>query len=188
MAQELLSQALRASIDVREKLLKDTDFQAAFAAAAAECLKCVSRGGTIYACGNGGSACDAMHLAEELVARYKRERPGIKAMHFLDAGTISCWSNDYSYDSVFARQVSTFCTKNDLLVLFSTSGNSKNLIEAAEAAKKQGTFTLGLLGKGGGKLKDLVSLALVVPCGETERIQEIHITLVHALCEHLESR
>jgi len=147
----------------------------------------VAAGGTIYACGNGGSACDAMHLTEELVARYKRDRPGIRAMHFLDPATMTCWGNDYSFDSVFARQAETFCKAEDVLIAFSTSGNSKNIIQAVNAAKARSTFTIGLTGKDGGELLSTCDLSIVIPSYETERIQETHITLVHVFCEMLET-
>lgn len=149
-------------------------------------IDCVKRSGTIYCCGNGGSCCDSMHLTEELIARYKGERPGIKAVHFGDPCTLTCWANDYSYETVFERQVETFCTKDDLLLLFSTSGKSANIIRAATAAKRLGVFSVGLTGKGGGQLKDLCDLPIVVPADLTERIQEVHITIVHIICEAIE--
>ena len=155
--------------------------------AAEQLLKTVKSGGTVYTCGNGGSACDAMHFVEELVARFKRERPGMRAMHLLDPATMSCWANDYDFETGFQRQVETFCRPGDTLVGFSTSGASKNVINAFKAAGKLGTFRLGLLGKDGGELKNQSDLAIIVPASETERIQECHITLVHIFCELLES-
>ena len=149
--------------------------------------KTVKQGGTVYICGNGGSACDAMHFAEELVARYKRERKGVKAMHFMDPGTLTCWSNDYEFDSVFKRQVETFCTEKDLLITFSTSGNSGNVLAALEAAKQVSCPSIVLTGRDGGKAAPLAEVALVVPAEGTERIQEVHITIVHVLCELLET-
>ncbi len=156
------------------------------AKATTQLINTVKQNGTIYACGNGGSACDALHLVEELVAKYKRERIGIKAMHFADYGTITCWSNDYDFDSVYKRCVETFCNDKDLLVLFSTSGNSKNIIQAAEAAKEKNCFILGLAGKSGGQLAEICDLTIVVPHNDTERIQEAHITFVHILLECME--
>lgn len=182
-----IEKALRDGVKIREAILSDSVLLKEIEKAASALVKASKSGGTIYACGNGGSACDAMHFVEELVARYKKERPGIKAMHFLDGATISCWTNDYDFDSVFKRQVETFCTEKDILVGFSTSGNSKNVILAFEAARKRKTPTIGLLGRDGGALKALSDIALIVPSQETERIQEIHITLVHIFCEILES-
>jgi D-sedoheptulose 7-phosphate isomerase len=143
-------------------------------------------GNRLYACGNGGSACDAMHLVEELVARYRRERPGLPAHHLLDAATLTCWSNDYDFASAFRRQVEAMVRPGDVLVAISTSGGSANVIAAAEAARERGAVVVGLLGRGGGTLAGLCDEALVVPADATERIQEAHITLIHLLCELVE--
>ena len=143
-------------------------------------------GNRLYACGNGGSACDAMHLVEELVARYKRERPGLPAHHLVDGPTLTCWANDYDWDSVFQRQVEAMVRPGDVLVALSTSVNSTNVIRAVEAAEARGAVTLGLLGREGGRLAGLCTHALVVPAQATERIQEAHITIIHLLCELVE--
>jgi len=143
-------------------------------------------GNRLYACGNGGSACDAMHLVEELVARYKRERPGLPAHHLMDGPTLTCWANDYDYDSAFERQVLTLVRPGDVLVALSTSGNSSNVLRAVEAAHARGAVTLGLTGRDGGRLAPLCTHALVVPSHATERIQEGHITVIHLLCELVE--
>ncbi|MCB0328379.1 MAG: SIS domain-containing protein [Bdellovibrionales bacterium] len=178
---------LTTSANIKLQLASDTEFLARWDAAAQTLASKVKDGGTVYLCGNGGSACDAMHFREELVARYKRERPGIKAHHFIDGSTLTCWGNDYDYESLFEREAKTFLTARDVLVAISTSGNSVNVIRAVQVAKERGTPTLGLLGKDGGKLQGLVDHALVVPSNETDRIQEVHITLIHAFCEYLES-
>jgi D-sedoheptulose 7-phosphate isomerase len=143
-------------------------------------------GKRLYACGNGGSACDAMHLVEELVARYKRERPGLPAHHLLDAPTLTCWSNDYEFATAFRRQVETLAGAGDVLVALSTSGNSPNVIQALEAARDRGVVTVGLTGRGGGRMRALCDHCLVVPSEATERIQEGHVTLVHLLCDLVE--
>jgi phosphoheptose isomerase len=140
----------------------------------------------LYACGNGGSACDAMHLVEELVARYKRERPGLPAHHLLDASTLTCWSNDYEFETVFARQVEAMVREGDVLVAISTSGNSPNVLRAVEAANARGALTVGLTGRSGGALRELCSELVAVPSDATERVQEGHITLIHLLCELVE--
>ncbi|RIL10878.1 MAG: phosphoheptose isomerase [Proteobacteria bacterium] len=172
---------------MKEELAKDPKFLNAMEAAALMLKSCLAEGGTIYACGNGGSACDAMHFTEELVARYKKERPGMRARHFLDPGILTCWANDYDYTSVFERQALTFCSPKDVLLAISTSGESENVLRAVQAAKKLGSKTLGLIGRDGGNLGPACDLALVVPVQETERIQEAHITIIHILCELLES-
>lgn len=143
-------------------------------------------GNRLYACGNGGSACDAMHLVEELVARYKRERPGLPAHHLLDAPTLTCWSNDYDFESAFERQVETLLRQGDVLVAISTSGNSPNILRAADAARRRGAITVGLTGRDGGRLRELCEEVLIVPASATERIQEGHITMIHLFCELIE--
>lgn len=143
-------------------------------------------GNRLYACGNGGSACDAMHLVEELVARYKRDRPGLPAHHLLDAPTLTCWSNDYEFATAFSRQVETMARPGDVLVAISTSGNSPNVLRAVEAGLARGAVVIGLTGRDGGQMRDLCTDVLVVPAHATERIQEGHITLIHLVCELVE--
>ncbi len=147
----------------------------------------VKSGGAVYACGNGGSACDAMHFVEECVARYKMERPGIKAHHLCDPGTITCWGNDYCFEEVFERQVATLMSEKDILMVFSTSGNSENILRALAAANKLGAHTIALLGKKGGAAKSLARTSLIVDSEQTSRIQEAHITAVHIIVETLEN-
>jgi D-sedoheptulose 7-phosphate isomerase len=184
----ILNSSIADSISLRQNILSDSKFLNSVDEAINHLIKIIENGGTIYSCGNGGSACDAMHFTEELVARYKKERPGIRAHHLMDPGTLTCWANDYSWDKVFERQAQTFCTPKDALVVFSTSGNSENILRGINAAKEKGAYVLGLLGKGGGKAAPLCDSALVVPSNATERIQEIHITLVHIFCEEIEAR
>lgn len=148
----------------------------------------VEKGGRIYTLGNGGSACDAMHFAEELVARYLRERPGIRAQHLIDSGTMTCWANDYDFDTVFSRQVETLVEARDAVVGFSTSGNSTNILNAIEAGNKLGATTVGLTGKDGGRIKEIASHSIVVSSSLTSHIQEAHIAIVHMLCDIIEQR
>ena len=144
------------------------------------------RGHRLYACGNGGSACDSMHLVEELVARYRLDRPGLPAHHLLDAATLTCWSNDHEFETVFRRQVEAFVRGGDVLVAISTSGSSGNVIAAAEAARAVGALTIGLTGENGGRLGEICEEVVRVPSSATERIQEGHITVIHLLCELIE--
>jgi D-sedoheptulose 7-phosphate isomerase len=178
---------LSESANLKASLSQDPNFTNSVSAAAEMLAACIKGGGTIFACGNGGSTCDAMHLCEELVARYKRNRPGIKAMHFMDSSVLTCWGNDIAFDDAFARYAETFCTPKDVLVAISTSGNSKNVLKAVAAAKAKGTVVIGLAGKDGGQLAPLCNVAVVVPSQATERIQEAHITCIHAWCEILET-
>lgn len=184
---QIVQDCMQAGVELRAKLAMDPAFNKAIESSGKKIQEVLDRDGTIFSCGNGGSACDAMHLTEELVARFKRDRRGYKAMHFCDAGTLTCWANDCSFEQVFARQAETFCSKKDLLIAISTSGNSKNVIAAVQSAKKNGCYVVGLLGKDGGKLASLVDMPLIVPSSETERIQEIHITIIHIWLELLES-
>jgi D-sedoheptulose 7-phosphate isomerase len=178
-----IDDALHASAQVKEALRR----QAPAILTVARQLEMIFRsGGRLYACGNGGSACDAMHLVEELVARYKKDRPGLAAHHLLDAPTLTCWSNDYDYATAFRRQVETLMRPEDALVAISTSGNSPNVVLAAEAAMEKGAWTLGMTGEPGGKLAGICSHTLAVPSRATERIQEGHITIIHMVCELLE--
>lgn len=182
-----IADILSRSAEIKSAMAQDTVFLGQIQKAADMLVACVRKGGTIYSCGNGGSACDSMHLTEELVARYKRERPGIKAAHMQDGAMLTCWSNDYEYASVFERYADTFCGPADALVAISTSGKSDSILRAVRKARAKGTATIGLTGKGGGELKGLCDAALVVPADETERIQEAHITIVHIFCELLET-
>lgn len=185
--QATIGALLKSSADIKAALASDAVFLESVNRAYGAIRNAAKNGNVIYSCGNGGSACDAMHLTEELVARYKRERPGIRAMHLLDPSTISCWSNDYEYTSAFRRQIETFAKPGDVFIGISTSGNSENVILAVEAAKKLGAATVGLLGKSGGKLAPLCDYPIVVPAKDTERVQEVHITLIHIFCELLET-
>lgn len=178
-----IEEALLDSARVKEALQEQAP---AILSTAERVAQTFQRGGRLFACGNGGSACDAMHLVEELVARYKRDRPGLPAHHLLDAPTLTCWSNDYDYVSAFQRQVETFMRPGDVLVAISTSGNSANVVRAAEAAHARGGWTIGLTGASGGQLGKICTRLLAVPSNATERIQEAHITIIHLLCELVE--
>ena len=180
---ELVRGALDESARVK---LAMRDMAPGVARAAGRVAEAFAAGNRLYACGNGGSACDAMHLVEELVARYKRDRPGLPAHHLLDAPTLTCWSNDYEFDTAFSRQVEAMGRAGDVLVAISTSGNSPNVLRAARAARERGMLVLGLSGRDGGALRELCDELLVVPARATERIQEGHITLIHLLCELVE--
>lgn len=182
-----VSLLLKESANLKQSLSEDTDFVASVVAAGDLVAKSLKAGGTIYACGNGGSTCDAMHLVEELVARYKRDRPGLRAQHLMDSSVLTCWGNDVGFDDAFRRYVETFCTPSDALVAISTSGNSTNVISAVKEAKERGTPSIGLLGKDGGELAKLCDAAIVVPSQFTERIQEVHITIIHIWLELLET-
>jgi len=156
-------------------------------------LECVwesmQQGGKLLLCGNGGSAADAQHLATECMVRLEAERPPLPAIALTtDTSLLTAAGNDHGFETIFARQVTGLGRPGDVLLAISTSGNSLNVVRAVEAAQQRGLHTLGLLGKDGGRLKDMVHIALVVPSSNTQRIQEVHITVGHILCGALEQR
>lgn len=146
----------------------------------------LNNNGRIYSCGNGGSMCDAMHFAEELTGRFRDDRKAVPAMAISDPSHLSCVSNDYGYEFVFSRFLEGWGNEGDCLVAISTSGNSKNVLRAVEFAKVNGIKTIGLLGKGGGQLKDMVDIPLVVPSNVSDRVQEVHIKIIHTFIEGIE--
>lgn len=143
-------------------------------------------GGRLFTCGNGGSHCDAMHFAEEFTGRYRKDRPPLGALALGDASHVTCVGNDYGFNEVFSRQLLGLARKGDLLVGLSTSGNSENVIRAFQAAKDIGIKTVALLGRDGGKLKSMADLAIVIPAQTSDRIQEMHIKLIHTVIETVE--
>ncbi len=146
-------------------------------------------GRTLFTCGNGGSATDAIHLAEELVGRYRGNRRPFPAVCLnTDVGALTCIANDFGYEQVFARQLVALARPGDLLVIFSTSGGSPNLLAALRAARDLGVTSIAMLGKGGGAARALADHALVIPSDNSARIQELHTLILHAICEELEHR
>jgi D-sedoheptulose 7-phosphate isomerase len=143
-------------------------------------------GGKLFTCGNGGSHCDAMHFAEEFTGRYRKDRKPLGALALGDASHVTCVSNDYGFDQIFSRQLEGLARRGDMLVGLSTSGNSANVIKAFESAKSMGVRTVALLGKDGGKLAPLADLAIVIKASTSDRIQEMHIKLIHTVIETVE--
>ena len=141
----------------------------------------------VYSCGNGGSMCDSMHFAEELTGRFRKDRAPLPATAISDPGYISCVSNDFGYDHIFSRYIEGWGNSGDILLAITSSGNSPNVIKAVDVAKQKGITTIALLGKGGGKLKDQVDIPIIVPhTHNTDRVQEIHIKLIHLFIEGIE--
>jgi D-sedoheptulose 7-phosphate isomerase len=148
---------------------------------------CVTGGGKVLICGNGGSAADSQHFAAELVNRFQVERDPIACIALTtDCSIITSVSNDYSFDDVFAKQVQALGRSGDVLIGISTSGNSANIVKAMNTAREREMRTIGLLGKDGGKLKDESDIAVVVPSPSTARIQESHILILHIICDLLD--
>ncbi len=147
----------------------------------------VARGGTLFFCGNGGSAADAQHMATEYVVRYMRNRRAYPAIALTtDSSLLTATGNDFGFDHIFSRQVEALAKSGDLLIIHSTSGNSPNVIRAAESAKVLGVPVLALSAKDGGALKNVADHTIIVPTDRTDRAQEIHLCIQHAICEIIE--
>jgi D-sedoheptulose 7-phosphate isomerase len=149
-------------------------------------LSTLRGGGNLFSCGNGGSHCDAMHFAEEFTGRYRKDRKPIGALALGNPSHVTCVSNDYGFEHVFSRELAGLARSGDLLLGLSTSGNSKNVILAFEQARSMGVKTVALLGRDGGKLKNMADLAIIVPAETSDRIQEVHIKLIHIVIESVE--
>lgn len=152
-------------------------------------VKSIRAGGKIMSCGNGGSMSDAMHFAEEMTGRFRENRAPLPAIAISDVSHMSCVSNDYGFDFVFSRFVEALGKTEDVLLAISTSGNSKNIIEAVKSAKAKGIFIVALTGKDGGALAKMADIEIRTPMSQfADRVQEIHIKIIHALIHYIESK
>ena len=173
---------LTQAIDVLTKFVSDEKNLKAIQQAAVLIANSFKQGGKVLSCGNGGSHCDAMHFAEELTGRFRDNRPSYPAIAISDVSHISCVGNDYGFDYIFSRYVEGVGNKGDVLLGISTSGNSTNVIKAIEAAKQKGMKIITLTGKDGGKMNGLADVDIRVPhFGYADRVQEIHIKVIHIL-------
>ena len=178
----IISQELNQAAAVLQEFLKDESNLLRIEEAAKLIANSVKQGGKVISCGNGGSHCDAMHFAEELTGRYRDNRKAIPAICVSDPSHLSCVSNDYGYEFVFSRYLEALGNKGDVLLGISTSGNSPNIIKAAQTARERGMKVIILSGKDGGKLAPLADIELRVPhFGYADRIQEVHIKIIHIL-------
>jgi D-sedoheptulose 7-phosphate isomerase len=183
------TERVRESFDRLADLVRDTsaahaDLVVRLAARYADALKA---GGTLWFAGNGGSAADAQHIATEYVVRYARSRKALAALALTtDTSLLTACGNDFGFDEVFARQIEALVRPPSLVILHSTSGESPNLLRAAQAARAVGVPVVALLGRGGGPLRDLVDEALVVGSDDTAHIQELHLAIEHVICELVE--
>jgi D-sedoheptulose 7-phosphate isomerase len=151
--------------------------------------RALTKGLPLLVCGNGGSASDAMHIAGELVGRYLKERKALNCICLSsNPSVLTAWANDYSYDTVFARQVEAYGRAGGVILGLSTSGNSGNVVKAFETARQMGMTTIGLTGQGGGKMAPLTDILIDVPSKRTPDIQQVHICLYHFICEGIEER
>jgi D-sedoheptulose 7-phosphate isomerase len=187
MMEALLLRHVQTSLEIKRDFFdREISHIIALGTSLAECLK---SGGKILICGNGGSAADAQHFAAELSGRFVAERKGLAAIALTtDTSALTAIGNDYGFDEIFSRQVEALGCPGDRLVCISTSGNSKNIIRAAKAAKILGLTTVGLLGNNGGQLNAMLDDCLIVPSSIAARVQEIHIMAIHFLCEILDER
>jgi D-sedoheptulose 7-phosphate isomerase len=166
---------------VLEKHLEDFE-QCALVAS-----KALASGSTIFWCGNGGSAAESSHLAVELIGRFKNNRRPLPSISLnSDTSAITCIANDFGYEEIFSRQLEGLARSGDVLIVLSTSGNSENIVRVLQKAKEVGATSIALLGKEGGKAKDLADLKIIINSKETARIQEIHLLLGHTICEFAE--
>lgn len=187
MYQSLIRSELNEAAEVLNRFLADDANIAAIEQAAKLLADSFKAGGKVLSCGNGGSHCDAMHFAEELTGRYRENRPGYPAIAISDPSHISCVSNDFGYEFVFSRYLEAVGRQGDVLLGLSTSGNSANILRAIEVARANGIKTIALTGKDGGKMAGLADVEIRVPhFGYADRIQEVHIKIIHILIQLVE--
>jgi D-sedoheptulose 7-phosphate isomerase len=178
----IIRQELLHAHDVLEKFIADPENIASIENAADLLAQSIKNGGKAISCGNGGSHCDAMHFAEELTGRFRDNRNPLPAIAISDPGYITCVGNDFGFDHIFSRFVEAMANENDVLVAISTSGNSKNVIKAIEAAKAKKAKVIVLTGNGGGNMHGMADVEIKVPhFGYADRVQEIHIKVIHIL-------
>lgn len=187
MYQELIRSELNEAAKVLQEFINDPQNLLNIESAARLIADSFRQQGKVLSCGNGGSHCDAMHFAEELTGRYRENRPGYAGIAISDPSHLSCVSNDFGYEFVFSRYVEAVGREGDVLLGISTSGNSGNILRAIEAAKSKGIKTIALTGKDGGKMAGLADVEIRVPhFGYADRIQEVHIKIIHLLIQLIE--
>ncbi|MDQ3003437.1 MAG: D-sedoheptulose 7-phosphate isomerase [Fibrobacterota bacterium] len=183
---EAIVNSLAEGLSVLERFSSDSANRAALATMACIVAKAFGTGKKVLSCGNGGSACDAIHFAEEFTGRYRKDRKALPAIALADGAHLTCVGNDYGFDEVFARGVAAYGQPGDVLLAISTSGNSKNVIRAVEEARKHEMSVLLFLGREGGSLRGRGDAEIVVAGENTDRIQEIHMIGLHILIECVE--
>ena len=188
-ASEAVRAALQSSAEALTALLRDDATLNRIADAGALLAATFAAGGRAYSCGNGGSMCDAMHFAEELTGRFRDNRAGYAAMAISDPSHLSCVGNDYGYENVFARFIEAHGRSGDVLLAISTSGTSKNVVAAIEAAHRREMKVIGLTGRPATPVADRADICIVTPGGKyADRVQELHIKVIHILIELVERR
>lgn len=185
----LIQNSFRQAQELLEDFVSDRRNLDLIAGAGEMLVELFRNGGKVLSCGNGGSLCDAMHFAEELTGRFRNDREALPAMALADPAHLSCVANDMGYEEVFARMIQAFGKPGDVLLTISTSGNSPNILKAIAAARDKQMKVIGLTGKDGGKMKEACDITLVVPWkGYSDRIQEVHIKIIHILIEYIEQQ
>jgi len=173
---------------VMSAMLADEKLLATLEGAAQACVTCMKNGGKVLLAGNGGSAADAQHMATEYVVRYMKNRRALPAIALTtDTSLLTAAGNDLGFDEIFARQVEALVTARDALIIHSTSGNSPNVVKAAEAARRKGARVIAFSSRDGGVLRSIAEHSIVVPTDRTDRAQEIHLCIEHAICELIET-
>lgn len=183
---EFIKEYIGQSIEVKQHIISNDLLLDKISTAVKQLVQLYNSGGKLLLCGNGGSTCDALHIAEELTGKYKLERPPLAAIALAEAAHITCTANDYGFEAVFLRGLQALGKPGDCLMAFSTSGNSKNVIEAAKYARDNRIFVIGLTGLTGGELKNNCNLWINIPSEITSHIQEAHITIGHLIIESVE--
>jgi len=182
MSLNKIDKELQQAREVLEQFMNDAANLQAVRKAASLLVDSIDKGGKVYSCGNGGSMSDAMHFAEELSGRFRNDRKPIPAIAISDSGYITCTANDYGYENIFSRFIEGFGQHGDVLLAISTSGNSENVLNAATVAREKGLKVVALTGNDGGKLADKCDVEIrVAHDGYSDRIQEIHIKIIHIL-------
>lgn len=183
----LIKNRLSESIAVKNKIINDENLISQIDSIADYIINCFKNTGSVYFCGNGGSAADAQHLAAEFSGRFYFDRPPLssEALH-CNTSFLTAAANDYSYDEIYARLIKGLGRSGDILLGLSTSGNSKNIVRAFEQAKEIGVTTIAFTGEGGGQMKQIADYCICIPSNDTPRIQESHITVGHIICEIVE--
>lgn len=190
MSLQRIRQLFAESIETKMKAAET--LPEAIAAAGERLVECLLNGGKILSCGNGGSAGDAQHFSSELLNRFERERPALPAMALTtDSSTVTSIANDYSYNEIFSKQIRALGNNGDILLAISTSGNSANVVQAIQAAHDRGMRVVALTGRDGGQMANLIGpgdVEVRVPAQSTARIQEVHLLVIHALCDFIDQQ
>lgn len=186
---DLIKNSFEEALQVLSEFLADSANVSKVEQAGEILLEMFLAGGKVFSCGNGGSLCDAMHFAEEFTGRFRNDRSALPAIAIADPSHITCVANDYGFEYVFSKYIEANGKAGDVLLAISTSGNSDNILHAIGAAREKGMKVIGLSGKSGGKMAERCDVSIVVPWhGYSDRIQELHIKIIHILIEYVENK